>query len=257
MTKNQQREILLNSDLTSTERFVFMALALYADENNYCWPSLKQLAQITHLHIATVSQVLGRLRDKGFIIIERRWKKNFYRLKAPQDSSFCPRQNESLCPQQNDIRREQNDHFVQSKMTIEDTSKKGTYVRKGTNVPTYSKYPEIEAKEREIKKEKENLSSNGNRNEKKSAENAPPFGEVKEYAEAIELPADEIIKLYRYYLVSGWKQDWKKQVDAWKQNWLESVSYERPKQSEFPEDSGEFPGWVHEPEPAYLVGVGC
>ena len=222
MTVKQQKEILLKLDLSVTEKMVLVGLISYADQGGTCWPSYSTLAKLTSLSRRSVIRAIRSLEQKQIISREPRGaSSNVYLLNLKLLNSVGG----------------------------EPDSPGGDTESPALVTQSHPKKP-IEVTNEATKEE-------AIEETKKENKEIPSFIEVKEYAEAIELPADEIIKLYRYYSSFGWKQDWRKQVDVWKQNWLESVSYERPKQSEFPEDSGEFPGWMHESKSAYLVGVGC
>lgn len=65
--------------LTMTQKFVLVALADWADEENSCFPGQKKLAGKTNSSVATVRRALDALEDQGLISRERRTRKSGYR----------------------------------------------------------------------------------------------------------------------------------------------------------------------------------
>lgn len=64
---------LLNSD----EKMVFIVLKKFTDDNNnYCFPSLKKLSEITGISKRKIQNILAELEKKGVIIKENRIKAN-------------------------------------------------------------------------------------------------------------------------------------------------------------------------------------
>lgn len=56
----------------STDKFVLIALADYADENGSCFPSHQKTADRTGASVATVRRAVQRLEESGYITVERR-----------------------------------------------------------------------------------------------------------------------------------------------------------------------------------------
>jgi len=63
-------------DLPTTEKFVLVALADYADENNSCFPGHKTLAARIGASVSTVSRALKGLAERGYVVVERRHRTN-------------------------------------------------------------------------------------------------------------------------------------------------------------------------------------
>lgn len=72
-------------------KFVLVALADYADENGFCYPSQETLAKMTSQKERTVRAHLKQLEADGFLKRERRrlpggkWTSDGYQLQAPQE----------------------------------------------------------------------------------------------------------------------------------------------------------------------------
>lgn len=63
----------LKSDLlTEHEKMVFIALKMFADDNNQCFPSLKKLADISRISKRKIQDTLKSLEQKHIISIESR-----------------------------------------------------------------------------------------------------------------------------------------------------------------------------------------
>jgi hypothetical protein len=54
--------------LIPSETKVFIALQLYADENGYCYPSIRSLAELCGLDKNTIYEAVNRLKNKGWIL---------------------------------------------------------------------------------------------------------------------------------------------------------------------------------------------
>jgi DNA-binding MarR family transcriptional regulator len=72
----------MESRLTCIQKMVIAALAYYADENGYCWPSIASLMQKSSLSKSTIIRSINELTKLGWIKKERTDKRNFYTLKV-------------------------------------------------------------------------------------------------------------------------------------------------------------------------------
>lgn len=62
--------------LSPTLRVVYITLKLYASQNGVCYPSHELLGRTAGLSKSTIIRSLKLLEDKGWIKIEKRYKKN-------------------------------------------------------------------------------------------------------------------------------------------------------------------------------------
>lgn len=82
--------------LPSTQKFLLVALADFADEAHSCYPGQAKLAEMVGVHRQAVSRNLGQLEAAGFISRQRRQRDDGYRssdrfvLAVGEDIS-CPR----------------------------------------------------------------------------------------------------------------------------------------------------------------------
>lgn len=68
---------VINQDVSAADgKFVLLMLANHADEDGYCWPSVKRLASECGMAERTVKTHLARLVELGYISRERRHRKN-------------------------------------------------------------------------------------------------------------------------------------------------------------------------------------
>ena len=71
------------------QKAVLLALAHYANENGYCWPSQTTLAKVTEQSVDTVQRNLRRLEASCYIkriLLPRsggRWSRHAYQLNMP------------------------------------------------------------------------------------------------------------------------------------------------------------------------------
>jgi predicted transcriptional regulator len=58
-------------DLEPTEKVIYIGLLLFRSRENYCWPSMRTLASGLNLHKNTIQKGIWRLKEKGFIKIDK------------------------------------------------------------------------------------------------------------------------------------------------------------------------------------------
>ena len=66
---------------SSTDRFVLLALADYADDNGECWPAIATLARKCQISERTVIRAINRLRSDGYLVRSKRQStSNYYTI---------------------------------------------------------------------------------------------------------------------------------------------------------------------------------
>lgn len=64
--------VLEHPDLTASNQAVYHALAYFANNRTQsCYPTIKKISKLTHLHKETVSKSIKRLEELGFIRVKR------------------------------------------------------------------------------------------------------------------------------------------------------------------------------------------
>lgn len=63
-------------DLSGSQRWTLVILSSYADENGECWPSQKELAEVTGFSRNTIGTNLRILKEKGYISSQQRIDKD-------------------------------------------------------------------------------------------------------------------------------------------------------------------------------------
>ena len=61
------------SPTRGAERLVLLALAEYANDEGYCWPSMASTARKGGVTRRSVIRVIKRLEEKGCLQVKRRW----------------------------------------------------------------------------------------------------------------------------------------------------------------------------------------
>lgn len=67
---------VLKQSLSPVELKIYSCLSRHADEKGQCYPSRKQIAKECHLSVTTVYRTIHRLKQKGFLRIERQTRPN-------------------------------------------------------------------------------------------------------------------------------------------------------------------------------------
>jgi hypothetical protein len=91
-----------NGPSASTDRFVLLALADYANDDGICWPSVAGLMAKTCMSERGVQTVLRRLVAGGFLQISAgggRSNNNTYTIKTPQQTAETPHQKPRISQQ--------------------------------------------------------------------------------------------------------------------------------------------------------------
>ena len=57
--------------LSGNDKVVLLALADHTDENSHCWPSLNRLAERACVSRRTVINILSKLEQGGFVVVEK------------------------------------------------------------------------------------------------------------------------------------------------------------------------------------------
>jgi len=83
----QMRWAFDQADLSTTEKFVLVALAYRANKSGDCWPSLVDLATMCEISRATASRAIMSLAKKGIIVRRRRFSRStMYSLQLSQSA---------------------------------------------------------------------------------------------------------------------------------------------------------------------------
>jgi len=78
----------------STSFMVYCFIAKYANQSGKCWPSIKHISEKLKISVPTVNRAIKSLDDNGFIIREKRSRKNnLYRIPKSEKSADCVREN--------------------------------------------------------------------------------------------------------------------------------------------------------------------
>lgn len=77
----------LKQPAKTSEKFLLIVIANYADEHGQAWPSVERLCKDTGMSRATVQRSLRKLEKNGYVTREKRVRgqlqtSNLYRLKA-------------------------------------------------------------------------------------------------------------------------------------------------------------------------------
>lgn len=66
-------------NINPARKFLLVALANYADENNSCFPGQDKLAHDVGVSVSTIRRALKELESDGFIVRERRYREDGFR----------------------------------------------------------------------------------------------------------------------------------------------------------------------------------
>ena len=78
----------------STSFMVYCFIAKYANQSGKCWPSINHISEKLKISVPTVNRAIKSLDDNGFIIREKRSRKNnLYRIPKSEKSADCVREN--------------------------------------------------------------------------------------------------------------------------------------------------------------------
>ena len=219
MSPEKIKEFIDRDELGTNERIVALVLILHADSKGQCWPSVKTLMQWTRLSRASIMRALAKLEKANLI---RRGKtarnRNIYYLSISSEQDVSERDmshRETTDVSERDIRclteRHQRSQSETSPPSYSPLSNKDT--NELTN--------ELTNEEREYKRE---YSAHA----KSSLVEIPSLDEVKGYAVAIGLPAQEAEAFHDYYSARGWElrngqqmRDWRAALRNWKRHWME------------------------------------
>lgn len=76
-------------ELCPSEKVLSVAMNKYADDEGYCWPSLRRMAKDSALSLRQVSRDIKSLNEKGYVLRFKRGLKksgaNFYRMLFPEE----------------------------------------------------------------------------------------------------------------------------------------------------------------------------
>jgi len=79
-----ERKVLGLKDISVTARFVYSLLSTYAGNKNICWPSIKELSDVSGLSMRAITYTIAELRDTGIIKTTRKKYYNIYELQDTQ-----------------------------------------------------------------------------------------------------------------------------------------------------------------------------
>lgn len=65
-----------SQDLSPMEKLVMLAICDHANQDNYCWPSMDRLTQYTSLTRTSISRIIKKLEESGFLKKKRRFGKS-------------------------------------------------------------------------------------------------------------------------------------------------------------------------------------
>lgn len=72
---------------------VLLAIADFADDDGYCYPSVERLAHKSRMSVRNVRYILRQLEESGELVIERgggRHRTNRYRVMLPPSEEAIP-----------------------------------------------------------------------------------------------------------------------------------------------------------------------
>ena len=77
-------EILLNEDLSDKEKIILSMILYLSEENKSCFASNKYIANIVNVTNERVSKIISSLKDKGYISVKLKYKKDSKEIEERQ-----------------------------------------------------------------------------------------------------------------------------------------------------------------------------
>ena len=82
-------EILLDEKLTDKEKFILSMILYLSDETGICFASNKYIASIVKVSTNRVSKIISSLKNKKYIQVNLKYKKESKEIEKKADSTYC------------------------------------------------------------------------------------------------------------------------------------------------------------------------
>ena len=77
-------EILLNEDLSDKEKIILSMILYLSEESKCCFASNKYIANIVNVTHERVSKIISALKDKGYVSVKLKYKKESKEIEERQ-----------------------------------------------------------------------------------------------------------------------------------------------------------------------------
>ena len=77
-------EILLNEDLSDKEKIILSIILYLSEETKSCFASNKYIANIVNVTHERVSKIISSLKDKGYVSVKLKYKKDSKEIEERQ-----------------------------------------------------------------------------------------------------------------------------------------------------------------------------
>jgi len=245
MSPEKIKEFIDRDELGTNERIVALVLILHADSKGQCWPSVKTLMQWTRLSRASIMRALAKLEKANLI---RRGKtarnRNIYYLSISSEQDVSERDmshRETTDVSERDMSHRETTDVSERDMSHRETTdvserdircltERHQRSQSETSPPSYSPLSNKDTNEltNELTNEEREYKREYSAHAKSSLVEIPSLDEVKGYAVAIGLPAQEAEAFHDYYSARGWElrngqqmRDWRAALRNWKRHWME------------------------------------
>ena len=83
-------EILLNDDLSDNEKIILSIILYLSEERKSCFASNKYIANIVNVTHERVSKIISALKDKGYVSVKLKYKKDSKEIEERQITPIVP-----------------------------------------------------------------------------------------------------------------------------------------------------------------------